>query len=398
MPQLEDPQANAVQEEPRVEDWRPEMAVRWRRRRQDPTEELDRRLDFLGEDWPQPRRGRFAGEQLLVLPQPDALRLDPVLRARMEQLLEQRRRLGRLQDALPPPDAGDDSDWVDEPEDPPIYHLAASEEAEEVPASNVAITHELAEVEAAEETEVNGANHHEDGVFARNPYPQTMREARNRYFTVADHNRDFARQADLANRAKSTEVIVEVPASSSTITKPRQSPRLNPELDIESPPTEARGPVDGTPSSKALNAALTPSRSHENDPTLLCDGVSTDAAPEMARRAQKRKQNHTGTSSDAIFTAGTLPGDPAIVSANAAAELTTEPTIGLSADTLADTLAGAPAEPPAEAQAEVLVEDLDEEVEIGPDFGEANFDDEFGEEGGIIVEGDLEGILEGTFS
>ncbi len=335
MPQVQAHQAEEVPAPPRPEEWRPDMAVRWRRRRVERARELGQLPQRVAPLPLRPRQRRLPDDAQWLHPA-DALdaRLHDGHRELRERHME--RDGPHIQD-----------EWEDMPTDVPAQ-LGGAVQEKNGPAEMDDRASNLYHHRAA-------VTFDEAEVFAERPDPARMRAARNRYFAVEDHNRDFTGQADVVARGSSssgaTLLADQAPSPlmhPTTTRPPRRSPRLNPDL-------EDYGTNLGEPSS------------------------SQDQHPNGTQgNGPERGQGDNHSDSSSLAGELQLPG----------------PRIGEIREDLFLAQAGGADEMQPDDEAEEA-EEGDDEIQIGPGLNDAMFDDDLGEEGGFILEGDVEGILEG---
>jgi hypothetical protein len=180
-----------------------------------------------------------------------------------------------------------------------------------------------------------------------------LRDARNRYIDMEEHNRYFSDQADNVGGSDSKSQVAN--EAYPAMQPRRRSPRLNPDVQDTA--------IDPGATSTSVDQYLLDEIAACEAARQYAEADDPDTWSPEARAALRPKQH--------------LP-----------VEDTERPTLVADGEATETHLVDEAEEP----------EEGDEEVQIGPGPDDGMFDDEFRDEGGLILEGDVEGILDGTWA
>lgn len=265
----------------------------------------------------------------------------------------------------------------------------------------------------------NDDNNDDAEVFADEPDPVAMREARNRYFAIRDHNHDFGTQAELnpsggnaeagpSSRPAATPRVVEPedePSAGSSSAPPRRSARLKAKLedaDRDKPASDVPhdvvgGPDDGwedmpDPSTNEAGSANEPPEEPAADdrPRLRrIDPANVQGLEELDGRERNPLADEHGHP---------LRIDPDDLARLAELDRRRRDLLARGIE-LRNQLEDRDRRRRAlEIENRALQQQI---ARLGPPGDRDDFDDvdegEEGEEGGFFLEGDLDGVLEGEF-
>lgn len=242
---------------------------------------------------------------------------------------------------------------------------------------------------------VDGGDDDDAAIFADELDPVAMREARNRYFAIRDHNHDFGTQAELnasgnaeagpSKPVAATPRIVEPEEAKDTTAGPSAAPRRSARLkakmedaDREKPledvPRDVQdGPDDGwedMPELTSASGAAPTQQANAEPPRLLAQPIGVDQLQQQLDALQDLLQNRPQPAGVIMPIAGN-PGVPIAEQQ--------QRRVGMAA-------AFANLDELDRRVAELNADDRD-------DFDD--FDDAEDGEGGFLLEGDLDGVMEG---